>query len=377
MSATTRPEFRSVSEPTLYVAFELSAKEWKLAMTCGVGVEPWLRTVPAGDLRGVERAIGQARTRLGLSAAAAVVSCYEAGRDGFWIHRALTQLGVANRVVDSASIEVNRRARRAKTDRLDALKLVRMLVRACGGERGVWSEVRVPSVADEAARHVSRERTALVEEQTRLTNQVRSWLVSWGCPWPARQPAQWWTTVRDWADTPLPAAVQARIARAEARRARLHEQVAELDVQQQAATTAAEPESALGRLTRLKGVATTGAAVLLDEGLVWREFRNRREVGGLLGFTPTPYQSGEVAHEQGISRAGNQRWRAMSIQLAWNWVRWQPLSAITLWYRQRFAEGGKRARRIGIVAVARKLMIALWRYATTGVVPAGAVLKVA
>src|SRR3989441_738391 len=154
MTATTRPAFRSVSEPTLYVAFELSAKQWKLAMTSGFGVEPWLRTVAAGDLRGVERAIQQARARCRLTPAAAVVSCYEAGRDGFWIHRALTQLGMANRVVDSASIEVNRRARRAKTDRLDALKLVRMLIRVCGGERDVWREVRVPAVEAEAARSV-------------------------------------------------------------------------------------------------------------------------------------------------------------------------------------------------------------------------------
>ena len=164
---------------------------------------------------------------------------------------------------------------------------------------------------------------------------------------------------------------------AEARWAVLAAQVAELDAQQQAAAAAAPPESALGRLVHLKGVATTGASVLLDEGLVWREFRNRREIGGLLGFAPTPYDSGESQHEQGISRAGNARLQAISIQLAWNWVRWQPLSALTHWWRQRFATGGKRLRRIGIVAVARKLVIALWRYATTGVVPDGAIVKVA
>jgi transposase len=375
MTAATRPEF-SVSEPTLYVAFELSAKEWKLAMTSGCGVDPWVRSVPAGDLRGVERAISQARTRFRVAPPAPVVSCYEAGRDGFWIHRALTQLGIANRVVDSASIEVNRRARRAKTDRLDALKLVRMLVRVCGGERDVWREVRVPAVADEAARQVSRERTALVDEQTRVINQMRSWLATWGCRLPGRRARGWWTTVRDWAQAPLPAAVQARISRAEARLAVVAAQIAELEDQQAAATAVAPPESALGRLVQLKGVATTGASVLIDEGLIWRAFRNRREIGGLLGFAPTPYQSGDVAHDQGISRAGNARLQAISIQLAWNWVRWQPTSALTQWYRARFARG-KRARRIGIVAVARRLVIALWRYATTGVVPTGAIVKVA
>lgn len=377
MTARTRPEFGSVSEPALYVAFELSAKQWKLAMTSGFGVEPWVRNVTAGDLRGVERVIQQTRTRFRLAPAAPVVSCYEAGRDGFWIHRALTQLGLANRVVDSASIEVNRRARRAKTDRIDALKLVRMLVRACAGERDVWREVRVPSAADEAARHVSRERTALVQEQTRVTNQIRSWLVTWGCALPSRRASGWWTAVRDWAGAPLAAAVQARLARAAARVAVVEAQIAELDTAQKTAMRGAAADSALGRLVHLKGVATTGASVLLDEGLVWRAFRNRREIGGLLGFAPTPYQSGELAHDQGISRAGNDRLQAISIQLAWSWVRWQPTSVLTQWYHERFAGGGKRARRIGIVAVARKLVIALWRYATTGVLPAGAMLKVA
>jgi transposase len=284
----------------LYVAFELSAKQWKLAMTSGFGVEPLVRTVVAGDLRGMERAIAQARTRFRLALGAPVVSCYEAGRDGFWIHRALTALGMANRVVDSASIEVNRHARRAKTDRLDALKLVRMLVRVWGGERDVWREVRVPSPADEAARQVSRERTALRQEQTRLINQMRGWLATWGCGLPGRRPAGWWTALRDWAGTPLPAQVLARLARAEARGALLETQVAALDEHQQAATAAAPTESPLARLVQLKGVATTGASVLLDEGLVWRTFRNRREIGGLLGFTPTPYASGASQHEQGL-----------------------------------------------------------------------------
>ena len=374
MIATTRPEI-SVSEPTLYVAFELSKKEWKLALTSGFGVVSWLRTVAAGDVDGVEDAVRQGRRRFGLAAEARVVSCYEAGRDGFWIHRALTQRGIRNRVVDSASIEVSRRARRAKTDRLDALKLVGMLVRVCHGEQRVWSEVRVPTVAEEAARQVSRERTALTQEQTRLINQMRGWLTTWGCVLPRRR-AKWWTTVRDWAGAVLPVAVQARLARAEARVAVLTGQIAALDDQQQAAVSAAAPASALRQLVRLKGVATTSASVLLDEGLVWRAFRNRRQIGGFLGFAPTPYDSGESRHEQGISRAGNHRLQAVSIQLAWNWVRWQPVSALTQWYRAQFGRG-KRARRIGIVAVARKLVIALWRYVTTGVIPEGAILNVA
>jgi transposase len=375
MIAPTHPEM-SVSEPTLYVAFELGKKDWKLAMTSGFGIEPWLRTVASGDLPAVERVLREGRRRFALPADARVVSCYEAGRDGFWIHRALWTMGIANRVVDSASIEVNRRARRAKTDRLDALKLVRMLVRVCCGERGVWSEVRVPTVADEAARQVSRERTALTQDQTRLVNQMRGWLATWGTRLPARRRGAWWTTVCDWAGAPLPAEVQARLARAETRLQGIEAQIAALEAAQQTAVSAAAPVSALRQLVRLKGVATTSASVLLDEGLLWRAFRNRRQIGGLLGFAPTPYDSGDSQREQGISRAGNARLQAVSIQLAWNWVRWQPTSALTQWYQARFGTG-KRARRIGIVAVARKLVIALWRYVTTGVVPTGAIVKVA
>jgi transposase len=375
MIATTRQE-TSVSEPTLYVAFELCKQDWKLAMTSGFGIEPWLRTIASGDLRAVERTLQEGRKRFGMPADARVASCYEAGRDGFWIHRALTAVGVTNRVVDSASIEVNRRARRAKTDRLDALKLVRMLVRVCAGERRVWSEVRVPTVATEAARQVSRERTALTQEHTRLVNQMRGWLATWGATLPSRRPAAWWTRVRDWAGAALPAQMQARLARAEARRQGIAAQIAELEAAQQTAVTAAAPSSALRQLVQLKGVATTSASVLLDEGLVWRAFRNRRQLGGLLGFAPTPYDSGASQREQGISGAGNARLQAVSIQLAWNWVRWQPQSALTRWYQTHFGKG-KRARRIGIVAVARKLLIALWRYVTTGVVPTGAIVKVA
>jgi transposase len=288
----------------------------------------------------------------------------------------LFERGIQNRVVDSASIEVNRRARRAKTDRLDALKLVTMLVRVAGGERRVWSEVRVPTVAEEAARQVSRERTTLTQDRTRLVNQLRGWLATWGCTLPARRPDGWWTTLRDWAGAALPAEVQARLARADARLAGLAAQIADLDAQQQAAVTDPAAPGALRQLVQLKGVATTSASVLLDEGLLWRAFRNRRQIGGLLGFAPTPYDSGDSQREQGISGAGNARLQAVSIQLAWNWVRWQPHSVLTQWYQHRFGTG-KRARRIGIVAVARKLVIALWRYVTMGVVPPGAILKVA
>jgi transposase len=205
---------------------------------------------------------------------------------------------------------------------------------------------------------------------------MRGWLATWGATLPGRRGNAWWTQVRDWAGAALPAEVQARLARADARLRWLVAQIAELDTQQRAAVKAAAPASALRQLVRLKGIGTTGASVLLDEGLVWREFRNRRQIGGVLGFAPTPYDSGETTREQGISRAGNPRLQAVSIQLAWSWVKWQPQSALTQWYVTNFGKG-KRARRIGIVALARKLVIALWRYATRDIVPAGAMLKVA
>ena len=375
MIAAVRSEV-SVNESVLYVAFELGKKDWKLAMTSGFGRQPWLRTVAAGDWGAVDRALRRGRQRCGLAPTTRVISCYEAGRDGFWIHRALAALGGENRVVDSASIEVSRRARRTKTDRIDALKLVMMLVRVCGGERRVFAEVRVPSAEAEAARHRSRERTALVQEQTRLRNQIGSWLATCGGRVTARtrQQAAWWTGARDWADAPLSPEVQSRIARAEARVAVVAEQIATIDASQTTTVRQAEPGSALARLVQLKGVATTSASVLVDEGMVWRAFQNRRQIGGLLGFAPAKYDSGESERDQGITRAGNQRLQSGMVQLAWGWVHWQRQSALTCWYLERFGRG-KRARRVGIVALARKLLIALWRYATAGILPAGAVLK--
>ena len=235
----------------------------------------------------------------------------------------------------------------------------------------MWSEVRVPRVAEEAARQVSRERTALTQEQTRLVNQMRGWLATWGAQLPRAAAGTGGRRC---------AIGRARRCRPKCKRGsrgrrrgctRSRRRSRRLETGASSRpSTAAAPTSAVRQLVQLKGVATTSASVLLDEGLVWRAFRNRRQIGGLLGFAPTPYDSGESEREQGISRAGNARLQAISIQLAWNWVRWQPASALTQWYQAHFGTG-KRARRIGIVAVARKLVIALWRYVTTGCLPTG------
>jgi transposase len=375
MTAETR-SLISVPDAKLFVAFELGKKDWKLAMTSGFGVKPVVKTVPSGDWAAVARALVAGRQRLGLGPTAGVISCYEAGRDGFWIHRALTARGASNRVVDSASIEVNRRARRTKTDRIDAVKLVTMLVRAVAGEPTVWREVRVPPAADEATRHQSRERQALVRERTRLINQIRSWLATCGTALPKHATGPWWTTVQDWAGAALPAAVQARIARATVRLQLLAEQIAELNALQRTTVRAAAAETPAARLRRVKGLAATSISVLLEEGLVWRAFANRRQVGGMLGFAPTVYASGDQQHQLGISRAGNTRLQSVMTQLAWRWVRWQPTSALTLAYLRRFGDSA-RARKIGIVALARKLLIALWRWAVSGIEPAGAIMTAA
>ena len=375
MTTTTHSNI-SVGGPALFVAFELSAKHWKIAMAATVASQPYVRDVAAGAWDVLERMLREGRRRFGLSPDAPVVSCYEAGRDGFWIHRGLLARGIANRVVDSASIEVNRRARRRKTDRIDAIKLLMMLMRVHGGERQVWSEVRVPTVAAEAARLISRERTQLVTERTRLVNQMRGWLTIWGCALPARRREGWWATLHDWAGAQLPETLQRRLARAHARLQLIAAQITAVEAQQQVRVQAT-PDSVAARLVRLKGLATTSVSVLLDEGLVWRQFRNRRQVGGFLGYTAVPFQSGETDRVLGIDRAGSRRVRTISLQLAWHWVRYQPTSVLTQWYRRRFADGGRRARLTGIVAVARKLLIALWRYATANEVPAGAILKTA
>ena len=235
----------SVNEPTLYVAFELGKREWKLAMTSGFGVEPWLRTVASGDLRAVERVLRDGRRRFALAADARVVSCYEAGRDGFWIHRALTQLGVANRVVDSASIEVNRRARRAKTDRLDALETgadvgPRRLRRAEGVERSAGADGggRSGAPGESRADSVDAGSDAAGQSDARVAGDVGRHACRRGAAGAGGQRCAIGPARR------CPRAVQARMARAEARLQGLEAQIAELDGQQQIAVTTAAPTSA-------------------------------------------------------------------------------------------------------------------------------------
>lgn len=377
MNETTR-EGECTTKPSLYLAFELSNTKWKLAFSTGLGQSPRLRAVDASDLVALDEELSQAKRRFHLPEGAEVKSCYEAGRDGFWLHRYLLHVQVQNLVVDSASIEVDRRAKRAKTDRLDATKLVAMLIRYHSGDEGVWSVVQVPSVEAEDMRHLHRQLLALKTARTQHISRIDGLLASQGVKIPlhadflATLPA-----VRLWDGRPLPPGIRARIEHEHASlqyvRQQIKERAAERD---KLIETSDEPSvQQVRQLLKLVALGSNSAWLFVMEFFAWRQFHNRREVGGLAGLTPTPYQSGGESREQGISKAGNRRVRAMAIEIAWCWLRYQPDSELSRWYYERFGQGGKRMRKVGIVALARKLLVALWRYLETGEIPAGARLK--
>ena len=378
-----RPTTTRQSTPTvaaaLYLSFELGERDWKLAFTIGLGQRPRHRTIRAGQLGVLDQEIARARRRFALAPEAVVRSCYEAGRDGFWLHRALLARGIANVVVDASSIEVNRRARRAKSDRLDNAKLNEMLVRYHAGEHRVWHVVRVPSEADEDRRHLERERQALLQERTRLRNRIHGLVATQGVTVPlAGDVVAALGRVRRWDRTPLPPGLVARLQREWARLAAVTTALAALEGERRRAMAADTATAQCSRrLERLRAIGPTIAWTLASELFGWRTFRNRREVGSLVGLTPTPYQSGAEHRELGIAKSGNPHLRALAVELAWLWLRYQPRSALSRWYQARYARGGPRLRRIGIVALARKLVIALWRYVTFDELPAGALRKAA
>lgn len=375
MTETTRTTECSAARATLYVAFELGSKHWTLALSIGAAQRARVRRMPAGDLATLQREFDLARVRLGVPLDTPVRSCYEAGRDGFWLHRWLVAHAIANVVVDSSSIEVNRRARRAKTDRLDAGKLLALLIRWSGGERMVWSVVHVPTPEAEAARQLTRELESVRQDRTRLRNRLQGLLATQGiqCELTRRFPERV-ATLQTGDGRPLAPAWQERFRR---EWTQLQTIAARLRVLRQARTTAIarheDPVAQVARqLCRLRGVAETSAAIFSAELFGTRTFANGRQLGALTGLVPVPYRSDQRVQDQGISKAGRAELRRLSIQLAWCWIRWQPDSALTAWFTRRFATAGGRSRRIGIVAVARKLVIALWRYVDQGVIPEGA-----
>jgi transposase len=363
---------------TLYLAFELGENEWKLGFTIGFGQNPRRRTIKAGDLEALEREIGLAKQRFGLPEGTRVLSCYEAGRDGFWLHRYLVSQEVENLVVDSASIEVNRRAKRAKTDRLDVKKLVTMLIRYDSGEQKVWCVVHVPSVEAEDNRHLHRVMKTFKSDRTRHVNRLKGLLVGQGVRLAVNANFQERVDrVRLWNGEPIPPGLQARLQREFAGFQFVDGQIKALEAKRRELLRTSEDPSVeqVRRLLRLRGIGENSAWLFVMEFFAWRKFRSRRQVGGLAGLTPTPYQSGELSREQGIDKSGNSPVRSVAIEIAWGWLRHQPDSELSLWFQKRFGHGSKRLRKIGIVAVARKLLIALWRYLEYGEVPAGAQFK--
>jgi transposase len=359
------------------MALELSSKEWKLGFTIGFGQAPRLRSLRGDDLVGLLREIHLAKARFDLPVDASVRSCYEAGRDGFWLHRYLAKQGIDNRVVDSSSIEVNRRARRAKTDRLDVGKLLSMLLRYHQGENKVWSVVHVPSVAVEDQRQLHRELQALKREKTHHINRLKGLLASQGVRLDVKADfLDQLEAMRLWDGSSLPAGLRGCLVREYERLLQVRDQIHQLEQQRKELLhTSTDPAvEQVRRLSQLRGIGINSAWLYVMEFFSWRAFRNRREVGSLSGLTPTPHQSGENAQERGISKAGNRPVRAMAIEIAWAWLRYQPQSELSRWYEKRFAHGSKRMRRIGIVALARKLLVALWQYLETGVPPQDAIL---
>ena len=367
----------STEARVLYMALELGWDDWMVGFTVGLGQAPRQVSVRARDLQGLLAQVAQAKRRFGLAADVPVHCVYEAGRDGFWLHRFLRAHGIENSVVDASSIEVNRRYRRSKTDQLDVQRLLTMLIRFVLGERRLWKVVRVPSPEDEVLRQPHRELMALKDERTQHSNRMKGLLAGLGLEtvidhtFPERLQA-----LRQWDGAPVPALLQERLLREFARWSLVQRQIQDL-------------ENAKARMVRddqrrhieqvrtlmsLRGIGAQSAWLLVREVFGWRAIQNRRALAALAGLTPTPYHSGQSQREQGISKAGSKRLRWLMVELAWGWLHWQPDSQLRRGYQERFGHGSARLRKLGIVALARKLLVALWRLVAHGELPQGAVL---
>ena len=369
----------SEERPTLMLAMEPGETGWLLGFASGYGQRPLRRKIASRDCKALLCQIAWAKEKLGLQADAYVVSCYEAGRDGFWLHRFQQSRGIESLVVDSSSIEVNRKKRRAKTDRVDLVALLDLLGRhLAGSAKKVWSVVRVPSVEDEDRRHLHRELKLAKKDRTRVSHRMKGLLANHGLTLDLRGSLEAQLgAMRQWDGSPLPPGLRGRLERyleeyrffttriegleAERRRILREEQGPVLEKVLQ--------------LYSLRAVGINSAWLYGTEFFGWRDFQNGKQVGSMAGLTPTPFDSGTREREQGIGKDGSRWIRGGSIELAWGWLRFQPESALSKWYQRRFGSGSKRLRKIGIVALARKLLVALWRFLETGVVPEGALLK--
>jgi len=360
----------------LYMALELSNTKWRLAF--GDGSRQRQVGIAAGAIAELLEQLGKVKAKWGMPADTRVMSCYEAGRDGFWLHRQLAELGIDNQVVDAASIEVSRRARRAKTDRLDAQALLEKLMRYAQGERRVWRVVRVPDPQWEDLRQLHRERGQLLKERTRARNRLIGKLVAQGIRLqPDKGFVQRLEEVRLFDGQAVPAHLKAGLVREWERLQVVEGQLRTVEGEIQTLIKDRDALAGVRALMALPGVGWVGAWTLVLEIFGWREIANRRQLASLVGLVPSPYNSGSMARDQGISKAGNRRVRALLIQLAWLWLRYQPQSKHSRWFQERFGGGSKRQRRIGIVGLARRLVVDLWRFLESGLVPEGGRVKVA
>ena len=387
MALATQSE---TTTPSLYLALELSKNTWKLGFAISRVGRVRIRDVEARDRQALLAEVELAKRHFGLSDEAPVHSCYEAGRDGFWIHRFLCAQGIENVIVDPASIEQSRRQRNAKTDRLDVRKLVRLVARHCEGE-DVLRVVRVPPLEAEVERLLPRRLSTLKRRRTQICNRIRAELFLHGVDLNPRKGScakqdflEELEKARQWDDTPLPAGVVYMVKLHWEHYCLIERQIKELSQRQRAAlrrarrgdSTATTAQRKAARLTELRGVGDNGAYLLATEFFGWRSFNNRKEVGALAGLTGTPFQSGGPGRDQGISKAGNPRVRTLMVELAWLWVtRLQPHSRTSRWYYDHIGKAGSRGKRKAIVAVARKLLVELWHFLEHGVIPDGALLK--
>lgn len=365
---------------TVYVAFELSKAKWQLGVMLP-GAEKMSRyRIDGGNLAELSSVLATARARAErLGKPVRILSCYEAGLDGHWLHRWLTANGIINYEVDASSIEVNRRARRAKTDRIDLAQLMRSFLAYLRGEPKVCSMVRVPTPEDEDRKRRTRERERLLKERTGHSNRIKGLLHGQGIRDVMPLKPSFLSDLERMVTgdgRALPPRLREEIRHEHERLLLVHRQIKMLEAENAGAHRApakGSVEAKAVQLAQLKAVGPQIAQVLANE-VFYRDFRNRRQVGSCVGLTDTPYDSGASRRQQGISKAGNHRARTTAIELAWLWLRHQPGSELSRWFRERVGNLKGRIRKIAIVALARKLMVALWRYLETGLVPSGAVM---
>lgn len=365
----------------IFVSMELSRKTWLItSLSPGAGEKMSKHTVEAGDVVGLLERFAQlkekARARTGQDYP--LVTIQEAGLDGFWIHRVLLSEGVESWVVDAASILTSRRRRRAKTDRIDGETLVRTLLAYKRGEPRVCSMVKAPTPEEEDRRRICRERKTLTAERVEHVNRVKGLLFAQGVfdYEPLRRNRRVQLDKLETGDgRPLPVHLKLQVSRELDRLEIVLTQLKAVEAERDdlLETVSAGAPTVPTLLAQFKGIGPEFTAVLWSEGL-FRHFDNRRQLAAYAGLAPTPWQSGSIDHEQGVSKAGNPRLRTAMIQLAWLWLRHQPSSALSLWFHERVNRNGGRVRKTTIVALARKLLVALWKYATNGVVIEGAVM---